>query len=149
MKKTMLIIHCSATKEHEDFTRDDIDRMHKNRGWKAIGYHWVIELDGKIVNGRDLDHDGEVMDETGAHALGYNHKTYGVCYIGGLDRNGKPKDTRTQEQLVALQRFCSDMIKNHGITEIIGHNEVANKACPCFDVQDWLEITGLKDELSK
>ncbi len=143
MYKDTLIIHCSATPEGKDFSRDDIERMHKQKGWRAIGYHWVIELDGTVVNGRDLDADGDVMDEFGAHAYGYNSSSYGLCYIGGVDDNGKPKDTRTQEQLISMQLKCAELIANYGITRIIGHNEVSSKACPSFNVQEWLGLTGL------
>ena len=148
MAKDMLIIHCSATPEGVDFKRNDIERMHLENGWRAIGYHWVIELDGTVVPGRDLDSDGDVMDEHGAHAYGYNGSSYGLCYIGGVDDSGKPKDTRTQEQLISMQLKCAELIANCGIKKIIGHNEVSSKACPSFDVQDWLDITGLKYGLS-
>lgn len=88
MKVQEIIIHCSATKEGVDFKAKDIERWHKQRGFKKIGYHYVIDLDGTIEQGRK-------ETENGAHTVGHNSIALGICYIGGLDKNGKPKDTRT------------------------------------------------------
>ena len=124
-----IIIHCSATEEGVSYTAKDIDRWHKAKGWDCIGYHFVIDIDGTVEAGRKVS-------KAGAHCSGHNQRTIGVCYIGGL-RNGKAADTRTDEQkkalknLVATLRHCCPEIK-----KISGHNEYANKACPCFKVQD-------------
>ena len=83
-----IIIHCSATKEGLNFNANDIDRWHKQRGFKRIGYHFVILNDGTIQQGRELA-------SIGAHCTNHNAHSIGICYIGGLDENGKPKDTRT------------------------------------------------------
>ena len=83
-----IIIHCSATKEGLDFNVNDLRRWHKAQGWKDVGYHFVITLDGTIEQGRALE-------EIGSHTKGHNAHSIGICYIGGLDKNGKPKDTRT------------------------------------------------------
>lgn len=85
-----IIIHCSDTKEGLDFNANDIDRWHKQKGWKRIGYHYVILLNGTIEQGRELE-------AVGAHTKGHNAHSIGICYIGGLDKNGKPKDTRTRQ----------------------------------------------------
>ena len=86
-----IIIHCSATPEGRNFKASDIDHWHRQRGFKKIGYHYVIDLDGTIEVGRD-------EDEIGAHCVGHNRESLGICYIGGLDCNLKPKDTRTEAQ---------------------------------------------------
>lgn len=83
-----IIIHCSATKEGRDYTIADIDRWHRDRGFFCIGYHFVIYRDGSI-------HVGRSVEEVGAHCRGHNLVSIGICYIGGLSKNGKPKDTRT------------------------------------------------------
>ena len=83
-----IILHCTATKEGIDFNATDIDRWHKERGFKKIGYHYVIRLDGTIEEGRPLE-------EMGAHATGHNAHSIGIVYVGGLDKKGKSKDTRT------------------------------------------------------
>jgi len=129
MKIEKIIIHCSATREGRDFTVDDIDKWHKARGWICVGYHYVIRLDGAIEKGRD-DNKG------GAHAKGHNKNSIGICYIGGLDKNGDAKDTRTDAQKEAL-RFLVDFLLKNNDADVIGHNEVSNKACPCFNVKEW------------
>ena len=88
MNKVMyLILHCAATPEGKSFTAKDIDKMHKQRGFKKIGYHYVIDLDGTIEKGR-------AENEIGAHCIGYNSKSIGICYIGGLAKDSKtPKYT--------------------------------------------------------
>ncbi|WP_285658498.1 N-acetylmuramoyl-L-alanine amidase, partial [Helicobacter bizzozeronii] len=91
-----VIIHCSATKEEKDFCALDIDRWHKERGWKCVGYHYVIKLDGTIEKGRALA-------DVGAHCVGQNKDSIGICYIGGLDSWNKSKDTRTPKQKEALK----------------------------------------------
>lgn len=127
MKPTEIIIHCSATKEGVNYDLKDIDSWHRGRGFKKVGYHFVIRLDGTIETGR-----GE--NEVGAHCTGHNGRSIGICYIGGLGEDGKPKDTRTPEQLEALYLLISKLVLKYDIKEedIRVHNEFANKACPCF-----------------
>lgn len=86
-----IIIHCSATRAGQDFTAADIDRWHRARGFRSIGYHFVIRLDGTIEPGRDVSLDG-------AHCTGWNRRSIGICYVGGLDKEGRPADTRTEAQ---------------------------------------------------
>tara|TARA_R110001632_G_scaffold195229_1_gene316815 strand:- start:296 stop:709 length:414 start_codon:yes stop_codon:yes gene_type:complete len=126
-KPTMCIIHCSATKEGQDFDVNDIDKWHKARGWSGVGYHIIIKLDGTVQHGRSLHHKG-------AHAKYFNHKSFGVCYIGGLDSNGKPKDTRTEAQKKSLIAVIDFFKKDYEGLTVHGHNEFSNKACPSFDV---------------
>ena len=96
-KINLIIVHCSATPEGKDFTVDDITRWHKARGFKTIGYHYVIYRDGSI-------HKGRPVSEEGAHCVGHNKNSIGVCYIGGLAADGKtPKDTRTDSQKSSLR----------------------------------------------
>ncbi|NDV69268.1 N-acetylmuramoyl-L-alanine amidase [Dysgonomonas sp. 25] len=122
-----IIIHCSATKVGQDFSAKDIDSWHRARGFRKIGYHYVIDLDGAIETGRN-------EDEIGAHCVGQNVTSIGICYIGGLDENGKPCDTRTPAQKVALNNLIAEITNRHPNLTIHGHKEFANKACPCFDV---------------
>lgn len=138
MKKDTIVIHCSATKEGAHFDAEDITRWHKNRGFSTIGYAYVILLDGTIELGRDLDNDGDVDDEIGAHALGHNKTSIGICYIGGLDKKLKPKDTRTPAQKQALKELVIELKQKHCISRVIGHNQISKKACPSFDVPQWL-----------
>ena len=123
-----IIVHCSATREGKDITVHDIDSWHKQRGFRCIGYHYVIYLDGSV-------HIGRPENEEGAHCLGHNKNSIGICYIGGLDINGKPKDTRTDEQKKSLTELIRTLKTRFPQASIHGHNEFANKACPCFDVR--------------
>ena len=122
-----IIIHCSATPEGKDFTVEDIDRWHKERGFKCIGYHYVIYRDGTI-------HEGRPVGQMGAHCKGHNSSSIGVCYIGGLDSEGKAKDTRTPEQITSLRNLIDSCVKLYPGAKVYGHREFANKDCPCFDV---------------
>lgn len=149
MKETdSIIIHCSATKEGVDFKASDIDRMHKQRGFQMIGYNFVIDLDGTIEPGRPLSMDGAHCNTKGFSGVSYNKHSVGICYIGGLDSNGNPKDTRTPEQKKALRSLVERLCKDYNIIEILGHRDTSPdlndngdvepfefiKACPCFDV---------------
>lgn len=123
---TEIIIHCSATREGADYHASDIDRWHKQRGFKRIGYHYVIDLDGTIEGGRP-------ENEIGAHCTGHNGNSIGVCYVGGLSADGKPKDTRTDAQKRSLQQLLRMLVKKYPQATIHSHRDFANKACPSFD----------------
>lgn len=125
-KLTRIILHCSATEEGKDYDAADIRTWHKARGWRDIGYHYVICLDGTIERGRPID-------EAGAHVKGHNADTIGICYIGGL-RNGKAADTMTQEQEVAWMNIVFGLRMVFGYLPVHGHNEYSAKACPSFEV---------------
>lgn len=128
-----IIIHCSAIPEGCDVSAATIRQWHKAKGWKDIGYHYIIRLDGSVEKGRPVE-------QPGAHCTGHNQTTIGVCYIGGLAEDGKtPKDTRTDAQNAALLELVKHLQTVHRIpsSNIFGHNEFANKACPSFDVQAW------------
>ena len=122
-----IIIHCSATKAGQDFDVNDIDRWHKERGWKGVGYHYVIKLDGTIQEGRPVD-------QIGAHCTGHNKKSIGICYIGGLDKSGKPKDTRTVAQKESSRLLVNQLLEMFPGSKVYGHSEFAPKCCPCFCV---------------
>jgi len=126
-----IIIHCSATSEGSDFAAKDIDRWHKARGWNGIGYHFVIKLDGTIEYGRPVE-------KAGAHTKGHNKNSIGVCYIGGIDKDGKAKDTRTKEQVDSIRILAGALLRLHPEASIHGHNEFSSKSCPCFNVHTEL-----------
>lgn len=126
-----IIIHCSATPEGRETTVEEIDRWHRERGFKCIGYHYVIYLDGSVHKGRD-----ESMQ--GAHCVLHNACSIGVCYIGGCEKKGSkliPKDTRTPAQKEALIKLLKELKEKYPQATIHGHCEFVSKECPCFDVQ--------------
>ncbi len=137
-----IILHCSATNEGQNFTIADITRWHNQRGFKTIGYHFVIYLDGSIHKGRDIS-------EIGAHVVGQNSNSIGICYIGGLDSNGKAKDTRTEAQKASMVKLVAELKGQFPNAEVLGHRDYSPdrngdgiieewewmKSCPCFDVK--------------
>jgi len=123
-----IVLHCSATEDGKDYTVEQIRRWHLNRKFRDIGYHYVIYRDGTI-------HQGRPIDEVGAHVKGHNADTVGICYIGGLV-NGKATDTMTMHQEIAWLKLVHSLRMVFGYMTIHGHNEFANKACPCFVVKD-------------
>ena len=129
----LIVIHCSATEEGKEYSVEEITRWHKARGFRTIGYHFLIHTDGSI--------DGKAegcrsIMEIGAHAKGYNRRSIGICYIGGL-LHGEPADTRTAAQ-INVMRCLVKALQSIFPSDVIGHNEVANKACPCFNVEKEL-----------
>lgn len=127
---THIVVHCTATKEGYSFTAKDIDKWHKSKGWKGIGYNYVVRLNGQVEDGRDVN----IIP---SHVLGYNETTIGVVYIGGLDDNMQPKDTRNEAQKVALTKLLTELKKIYPKAIIQGHRDFpkVNKACPCFDAK--------------
>lgn len=133
-KINKIIIHCSATPEGKDFTVEDITKWHKQRGFRTIGYHYVIYRDGSI-------HTGRPEDEIGAHTVGQNSNSIGICYIGGMDKdNKKPMDTRTEAQKLSIIRLVQELMNKYPDATIHGHNEFANKACPSYNVKNELDL---------
>ena len=126
-----IIIHCSDTPAGRDYTVDDITRWHKARGFRTIGYHYVIYRDGSI-------HTGRPESETGAHCLdgGHNRHSIGICYIGGRAADGKGyEDTRTPEQKEALLSLLRQLKARYPHARVYGHRDFAARACPCFDAR--------------
>ena len=128
-----IIIHCSATKPGQTVNAKIIDGWHKSQGYRCIGYHYVILEDGTVEKGRPIE-------EVGAHCLGYNNGSIGICYCGGIDANGKAKDTRTNEQKMSMNLLIAQLRVKYNIKDIAGHNEFAAKACPCFDVKKEYQL---------
>ena len=127
-----IIIHCTATPEGRAVSVADATAWHRAGGFRTIGYHFLIALDGTV-------HRGRAESEIGAHCLGQNGCSIGVCYVGGLDaQTRQPKDTRTPAQRAALRSLCRRLQKRYPGATIHGHREFAAKACPCFDVKEEL-----------
>ncbi len=145
-KLKYLVIHCTATAEGREVTASQIRAAHTNpvskggRGWRVVGYTDMIHLDGRVERLVDNNEDANVDPwEITNGAKGYNSVSRHIVYVGGLDSKGKPKDTRTKAQEEALKRYVLDFHCRFPEVKIIGHNEVAAKDCPCFDVQAWLK----------
>lgn len=126
---TKIIVHCSATPEGRDVQPEEIRRWHLARGFADIGYHFVVTLDGTV-------HTGRPIGMTGAHCLGQNTVSVGVCYVGGCDSRMRPKDTRTPAQRKALRQLVAQLKEMFPEATVHGHREFAAKACPSFDIRD-------------
>ena len=135
-----LVWHCTATPEGKEFSRDDIDRMHRARGFSKIGYHKIIHLDGSVDEGRP-------ESEIGAHVSGHNTGTIGYSYIGGVDSAGRAKDTRTVAQKETMIRLTREAVERYNLRAVLGHRDLSPdtdndgvvephewvKQCPCFN----------------
>jgi len=131
---TLLVVHCSAVRPGQRSSAKDIDDWHKQRKdrhgrpWKGIGYHYVVRRDGSIELGRPLE-------EVGAHVVGHNSHSIGICYEGGLNELGVETDTRTPEQKVALRKLLEELHERFPKALIVGHHDLnPGKGCPCYDV---------------
>lgn len=125
-----IIVHCSATPEGKNYTVDQIKQWHLARGFSDIGYHYIIYLDGST-------HQGRQEDAIGAHCTNHNSNSIGVCYIGGVAKDGKtPKDTRTDAQKKSLLTLLKSLKQKYPKAVIYPHYKFANKACPSFNAEE-------------
>lgn len=146
-----LVIHCTATPEGREVTAADIRRWHTSplsqggRGWRQVGYTDIIHLDGKVERLVDNNEDTNVDPwEVTNGAKGYNSVSRHIVYSGGMTRDmTKAKDTRTQAQRDAMRDYVIDFHRRFPGVRIVGHNELAAKECPGFNVQKWLRQIGI------
>ena len=138
----LIVVHCSATREDRDFTEYDLDVCHRRRGFNGPGYHYYIRKDGRVINTR-------AIERVGAHAKGYNAHSIGVCYEGGLNSCGQPKDTRTALQKHSMKVLIESLKAEFPDVRVCGHRDLSPdlnkngeiepeewiKACPCFDAK--------------
>ena len=140
----LIVIHCSATEAGKEYTVEDITRWHQARGFRTIGYHFLIHANGKIDGAAE---GCRPVQEIGAHAKGYNQRSIGICYIGGL-KYGEPLDTRTPAQIESV-RLLVKVLQSIFPSEVVGHRDLSidlngdgvitknewMKSCPSFDVK--------------
>lgn len=137
-----LVIHCTATPEGREFSKERVQGWFRDRGWKHDGYHLLFHLDNRISSLQKLDLDDMITKfEVSNGVKGINSKTIHFSYIGGVDENGKAKDTRTAWQKYLMYASLWTFIGLYPEIKISGHNQWANKACPSFDVPDYLDRT--------
>jgi N-acetylmuramoyl-L-alanine amidase len=140
-KITEIFIHCSATRPQwmanntSDQKFAEIKRWHvEDNGWKDIGYHYVIDRNGQVVAGRPIE-------QAGAHVRNHNANSIGICLVGGHGgaTTDKFEDHFTEDQSKALWELLDDLTPKFPDAKIRGHNEAANKACPCFNVSEFVD----------
>lgn len=147
-----LVIHCTATPEGREVTASDIRRWHTSappvgQGWRQVGYTDLFHLDGTVDRLVDNNEDNNVDNwEITNGVAGYNSISRHIVYAGGVDADNpnRAKDTRTPGQREAMKRYVLDFHKRFPLVKIIGHNQLAAKACPSFDVPEWLKSIGIK-----
>lgn len=146
-----IIIHCSATPNGRPLSVDTIRSWHKDRGFEDIGYHYVILVDGSVANGRPVE-------QVGAHCLGWNARSIGICMVGGVaGPDAKNPGQYSPAQWSSLVRLIEDLRSKYSINIILGHRDTSPdknkdgvvtsdewiKLCPSFDVHEWL-MNGMK-----
>ena len=147
-----LVIHCTATPEEREVSAAEIRRWHTapvsqgGRGWKQVGYTDMVHLDGRVERLVNNNEDAQVDPwEVTNGAADYNNVSRHIVYVGGCDKAGKPKDTRTEAQREALKRYVEDFHARFPQVKIVGHHELnPGKACPSFDVPTWLRSIGIR-----
>lgn len=139
-----IVVHCAATPPSMDIGAAEIDRWHRQRGMSRIGYHFVIRRDGTLETGRPLS-------EVGAHAVGFNLVSVGICLVGGVGEKdksgalGPPEANYTEAQLMQLADLIRDLSDRYfPKAKVLGHRDLPSaharlKACPSFDVRAWLD----------
>ncbi|MGL4520804.1 MAG: N-acetylmuramoyl-L-alanine amidase [Phocaeicola sp.] len=151
-KLERLVLHCTATPEGREVSSADIRAWHTKptsqggRGWKQVGYTDMIHLDGRVERLVSNNEDANVDSwEVTNGAAGYNSTSRHVVYVGGVAKDCKTaKDTRTPAQRKAMETYVKDFHKRFPSVRIVGHNGLAAKACPSFNVKTWLESIGIK-----
>jgi N-acetylmuramoyl-L-alanine amidase len=131
------VIHCTATQPESKVSA--IQNYWRNTlHWKSPGYHYIIEADGRV---RQLTEESKVANGV----AGYNAQSIHISYVGGIDQTGNPKDTRTLDQLVAMKQLVIVMHRKYPHAVIQGHRDFpkVNKACPSFNVAEWLKREGI------
>lgn len=157
-----IVIHCAATTPKMNIDIKTIEKWHKDRGFLSVGYHYVIKRDGTRQPGRPIN-------EVGAHVVGYNHKSVGVCMVGGVAGTcahcgketkeikvepwpqlycvvcgvahpGQPESNFTKEQWATLLITLQELHEEFPSAVIVGHRDLdAGKACPSFNVSEYLD----------
>ena len=133
-KVKYIVVHCSATYPGQKCDAETIHHWHRQRGFEMIGYHYVVMPDGEVQHGRPLflrgAHVGTPKD--------YNPVSIGVCYVGGLDSDGRTADTRTEAQKQSLLKLLSYLKQKFPQATIVGHHDLnPGKACPCFNAKAY------------
>ena len=146
MKLEHLIIHCTDTPRNRDVSKENIIAWHTSpkeyggNGWDRVGYSDMIDLQGRLINLRPFNQDDEVdYNEMTWGVKGINGISRHIVYVGGQGSTGKPENTMNDNQKKTLEIYIKYTLLRHPNITIHGHNEFSNKACPCFDVQEYLK----------
>lgn len=122
-----IFLHCAATQPHATVS-SILNYWKKNLKWKNFGYHILIGQDFYTI----LSNPNNVTNGV----QGFNTNGFHISYIGGIDKSGKPKDTRTDFQKKIIAVCLEEARKKFPKARVRGHNEVKAKACPSFSVRE-------------
>ena len=146
VKTKYIVVHCTATPADFDIGVEWVRKVHKAKGWRDVGYHYVIKRDGTVESGRP-------QQETGAHVKYFNSVSVGVALVGGVDNNHKAENNFTKEQFSSLLKLVKKLKGEYTGAKILGHRDLSPdknkdgkitqdewlKECPSFDVNKWLQ----------
>jgi len=119
-----------------DIGEKELNRWRRQWGYPDSGFHFVIRRDGTIETGRN-------PLAVGRHTVAHDFTSIGVCLIGGVNESDVPENNFTPAQWDSLIKLLKGLKTKYPEAKIIGHNEVAQKSCPSFDVQKWKAAVGL------
>lgn len=141
-----IMIHCTATPPGREVSVTTLDTWHKARNFETYvkpdgtkvyaGYHLLVHLDGSYERIRPDAHRGQHCAKADM-----NNRAVSVCYVGGVDINNKPYDTRTEAQKRTLLSLVRTLRGRYPQAQIVGHRDYDNKACPSFNARhEYREI---------
>lgn len=130
---TLIVVHCTAgaqTQRASDIVRyHTLPRRRGGLGWSTPGYHYIVEPSGFIAQ---VVPDWDIANGVKDH----NATSIHVAYIGGVDatrRDLPPLDNRTEAQKRSLRELLARLKRLYPSARIVGHRNLARKACPSFD----------------
>ncbi len=115
-----IVVHTAAA-NIPNVDVDIIREWHKQRGFDDIGYHYVI-IDNKHNKYEDgTIQQGRPLEKPGAHTLGINSESIGICCVGHGDIN-----PFTEKQRESLKKLIADLQFQFKVPleRVIGHREV-------------------------
>lgn len=131
-----IMIHCTATPPKREVTVAELDSWHKAKNFERCsnghyaGYHLLVHIDGSYERIRPDNERGQHCPQSNM-----NNRAVSVCYVGGVDNNNKPCDTRTEAQKKTLVTLLRTLKAKYPNAQIVGHRDYAPKACPSFDAK--------------
>jgi len=122
MRPNKITVHCAATPNGKNFTTKQIRKWHLDRGWRDIGYHSVVEIDGSVNKGRD-------ENTVGAHVGGHNYGNLGVCLVGDTKFTRKQFESLKIRVTSWMNKYSIDK-KDVGCHYEYGTAKRQGKSCP-------------------
>lgn len=115
-----IVLHHSGVTVRQSV--ETIHNYHKNtNGWSGIGYHFYVRTTGEIYRGRP-------ENTVGAHAVGANYNSIGICFEGNFS-----KEKMGEKQIKAGQELVAYLKEKYGISKVVRHRDVDNSECPGND----------------